>query len=61
MRNQHYKDYKIVFNPKPIPDASHDYDYFPDDYDGPEDPRGGSVGSVIQAMIAIDEELGELQ
>lgn len=55
-----YKDYTIEFNPKPIPIRDHDYDYWPDDYDGPEDGRGGSVASVTQAQIAIDEELGEL-
>lgn len=61
MPNTVYKGYTIAFNPKPIPDVSFDFDYFPNDYDGPEDPRGGSVGSVTQAQIAIDEEIGELQ
>lgn len=62
MRNYReiYKDYTIVFNPKPIPDRNHDYDYFPHDYDGPEDSRGGDAASVTQAQIAIDEEIGEL-
>ncbi len=57
---QSYNGYSIVFNPKPIPDLSHDFDWYPNDYDGPEDSRGGTAGSVTQAMIAIDEELGEL-
>lgn len=50
----------IVYNPKPIPIRDHDYDFYPDDYDGPGDGRGGTAGSITQAQIAIDEELGEL-
>ena len=54
-----YRDYTIVRNPKPIPDAQYDYDWFPDDYDGPEDPRGVSTRSVDAAKQCIDEELAE--
>lgn len=52
-----YNEYTICFNPKPIPDRDHDFDWYPNDYDGPEDPRGGTAGTVTQAMIAIDEEV----
>lgn len=55
-----YKEYTISFDPKPIPDRGHDFDWYPNDYDGPEDSRGGTAATVTQAMIAIDEELGEL-
>ena len=55
-----YKGYTISFNPKPIPIRSDDFDWYPNDYDGPEDGRGGTAETVTQAMIAIDEELGEL-
>ena len=60
MKNIVYKEYTITFNPKPIANLDHDFDWYPNDYDGPEDPRGGDAATVTQAMIAIDEELGEL-
>lgn len=54
-----YRDYIIEYNPKPIPDRSCDYDWFPEDYDGPEDGRGGTAGTVEEAERMVDEEIDE--
>ena len=56
-----YRGYSITHRPKPIPVRSHDYDYYPDDYDGPEDGRGGTAASVEEAKAAIDEAREELE
>ena len=53
-----YREYRIVHNIKPIPDRSNDWDWFPLDYDGPEDPRGGSTSGLTEAIACIDEEVG---
>jgi hypothetical protein len=60
MKDVYYRDYRIVHNPKPIPDRSNDFDWFPLDYDGPEDPRGGCAISIDAAKQCIDEELLEV-
>jgi len=59
VRRAHYRGYIIEENLKPIPVRDHDVDYFPEDYDGPEDGRGGSVSNLVEAMDAVDEELME--
>lgn len=50
-----YGEYVITYNPKPIPDRTHDYDWVHQDYDGPGDPRAGTAPSIQQAIHAIEE------
>lgn len=55
-----YKDYHILYNPKPIPDFRFDYDFWHDGYDGAIDSgdiRIGTGGSVEDCMKKIDELL----
>lgn len=55
-----YRGYSIEHVPKPIPGRRHavqHYDYWPDDYDGPEDGRGGAAASVEEAKRLIDGEI----
>jgi hypothetical protein len=50
----------IEYDPKPIPDRSHDYNYAHEDYDGApdsEDDRCGCSGSVEECI----EEILELE
>jgi hypothetical protein len=49
-----YKNYHIVYDPKPIPDRRFDYDYYHDDYDL-GDPRHGNARSVAECIAQIDE------
>lgn len=57
-----YRGYIIVYNPKPIPDRSHDWDWFPEDYDGPEDWRdSGCAPSAESAMRRVDEAIWDLE
>ena len=53
-----YRNYKIEYNPKPIPDRSFDWDYVHEDYDGAPDggdDRCGAVASFEAAILAINE------
>lgn len=49
-----YRNYKITYNPKPIPDRRHDWDFVHIDYDGPPDHRCGTSSSYEQAKRDID-------
>ena len=48
--------YLVRYNPKPIPDRSHDWDWVHKDYDGPEDNRCGTAASHEEAWKQIQEE-----
>lgn len=52
-----YKGYHIQYDPKPIPTRNFDYDFWHEDYDGPEDRRNGNAGSVRDCMIEIDDRI----
>lgn len=49
-----YKDWIISYNPKPIPDRSHDYDLEHKDYDGPGDTRASTARNMKEAKLEID-------
>ena len=49
-----YKNWVITYNPKPIPDRSHDYDFTHKDYDGPGDNRASTARSMEEAKFEID-------
>lgn len=49
-----YKNWEITYNPKPIPFSNFDYDVVHIDYDGPEDGRSFSAGSILQCYYEID-------
>ncbi len=61
----YYRAYKITFNPKPIPDRRHDWDFEHEDYDGAPDSgdtRAGSAETIwdcLQAINGIEEALRE--
>lgn len=44
----------ISYNPKPIPDKSHDYDFHHDDYDG-ENGLCGTAKDIEDAVKQINE------
>jgi hypothetical protein len=49
----------LRMDPKPIPIRSFDWDFWHDDYDGPEDGRHGSKESreaCIEAIKEIEED-----
>lgn len=53
-----YKDYHILYNPKPIPDFRFDYDFWHDGYDGAidsKDIRSGTGASIEECKNNIDE------
>ena len=57
-QRQRYRDYTLLFIPKPIPDRRHDWDFWHDDYDGAEDahdPRCGTAASPDECRSEIDE------
>lgn len=48
----------ILYNPKPIPDRRHDYDWWHEDYDGAPDSRDircGTAESAEDARRQIEE------
>ena len=51
-----YRGYRIAYDPKPIPDRSHDWDWVHVEYDGPEDRRCGTAASIEAAKREIDEQ-----
>jgi len=59
-----YRGYHIVYEPKPIPDHSHDWSWWHDDYDGAPDSRDrrcGTSASLLQAQADIDDLIEELE
>ena len=54
-----YRGWFIQWDPPPIPDRNHDWQYWHKNYDGPGDGRIGSVASEQAAREAIDEEEDE--
>ena len=55
-----YRGYRIIFNPPPIPDRSHDWQWSHEEYDGAPDGndiRIGSSPSLEQARTEIDEQI----
>ena len=60
-----YNGWSIRFNPKPIPDRRHDYDFVHEDYDGADGGNGlcgtaESVSDAIAQIIEIEEEGQEI-
>jgi hypothetical protein len=53
-----YRGWEITFNPKPIADYSHDYDFVSPNHDGGTETCG-TASSVESAMREIDEREGE--
>jgi len=51
-----YKEWIITHQPKPIPIRCHDYNAVHYQYDGPEDSRCFTAGSVEDAKRRIEEE-----
>ncbi len=57
-----YRDYAIKYDPPPIPDRSHDWNYAHKEYDGAPDSgdhRSGTAPTYDDARAAIDEQLAE--
>ncbi len=55
-----YKNYKISYNPKPIPTSVFDWDWQADGFDGAidsQDDRAGTGSSVDDCKRQIDELL----
>lgn len=52
-----YRGCTIIFDPKPIPDRRHDWDWTHKDYDGPPDNRLGACASVEECKAEIDERI----
>lgn len=50
-----YKNYRIDFNPPPIPSRACDWQFVHVDYDGPPDPRRGTAASLEDCKQRIDE------
>jgi len=54
--------WNIQLDPKPLPTASLDVDYWHEDYDGAPDShdhRAGNVASIAEAKAAIEEYIEE--
>lgn len=58
-QRQTYRGHHLMYDPKPIPDRRHDWDWWHDDYDGPPDRRCGSAPTAEAARQEIDEILEE--
>jgi hypothetical protein len=54
-----YRQFRITYDPPPIPDRQHDYRWSHEDYDGPEDARCGTSPSLDAAQAAIDDWYAE--
>lgn len=48
-------DWRIVKNPKPIPDRSHDWDWWRDGHVDLDSPCQGTASSVDDAVRQIEE------
>ncbi len=63
-----YRNYRITYDPKPIPTRVFDYDFAHEDFDGaPDGPdtgcsdhRSGNAVSVDDAKAKIDEQFEDL-
>lgn len=53
-KEAHRRQYQISYNPKPIPDRNHDWEFIHQDYDGPPDNRCGTAASQEDAIHQID-------
>lgn len=53
-----YEGWHVAYNPKPIPDRSHDYDFWHDDHDG-ENGLCGTASSLDDAIDQIKEIIAE--
>ena len=49
-----YRNYRIQYDPPPIPIRSCDYQFVHVDYDGPGDHRHGAASSLEMAKAEID-------
>jgi hypothetical protein len=49
--------WNVWYNPKPIPDRSHDFDFWHDNYDGADGGNGlsGTASSALDAVNQINE------
>jgi len=54
-----YRDYKISYDPPPVPTRAWDYQFVHIDYDGPPDERCGTAPSLEDAKRQIDEIIAE--
>lgn len=52
-----YRGYCITYERKPIPTSAHDWEFSHEDYDGPEDKRNGTGGSVADCQDQIDDQI----
>lgn len=62
MQTIEYRDYRIDFDPPPIPDRSSDWHFAHRDYDGAPDSndhRRGDAPSLEDAKRAIDEQIAD--
>lgn len=50
-----HRGYAIRYNPKPIPDRRHDWEFVHADYDGPGDPRCGTGASAYHCQYQINK------
>jgi hypothetical protein len=57
VQNQEYKDYRIKYDPPPVPGIN--YVYYHDDYDGPGDNRFGYCRTIQECKDEIDELIEE--
>lgn len=54
-----YGKWWIIFDPPPIPYRGADWQFWHDDYDGPEDSRHGHAPSLEACLAEIDEREAE--
>lgn len=54
-----YRDYKISYDPPPVPTRAWDYQFAHVDYDGPGDCRCGTAPSLEEAKRQIDEIIAD--
>lgn len=57
---RHYRGYHITYDPPPIPDRRHDFQFAHVDYSGPGDPRCGTAATHADCIQLIDELESEL-
>jgi hypothetical protein len=56
-----YKNYRVTYDPPPIPDRSHDWSFVHDEYDGAPDAYDERAGYASSAEAAIAEIEGLIQ
>jgi len=59
-QDRHYRNFRIEYDPPPIPDRNHDWRWAHEDYDGPGDRRCGTSKSLEAAKQDIDALCEEL-